>query len=308
MKRVNKQFNRLETTDSNHYLTDFGSEFSGESDFQGYVKCKLIHARWGSIILPDQIFLGNDATSWVQPLAFSACVLTDLGEGKLMASLYVDISCGHRIRITFEHDGFISKGRDGSELFQCQIKGPQDLEDYATGVAHLEDGVPSIQLFHHTTDKTKPMIEDSGNFRGSPWNIQGNKKLTNVSFAYFTCLDSITTRADLTQIAMANDGKIYLMVDGFNPPADLTPRTAESKYANEILTLEVYREDTANRTATLKAWVKSEDLASQHLLYHRPTSAAAYYEVCRPSSTELVYSQIRCWATTSELKRSTRIP
>ena len=96
------------------------------------------------------------------------------------------------------------------------------------------------------------MIEDSGNFRGSPWNIQGNKKLTNVSFAYFTCLDSITTQADLTQIAMANDGKIYLMVDGFNPPADLTPRTAESKYANEILTLEVYREDTANRTAAKK--------------------------------------------------------
>ncbi|HNP31242.1 MAG TPA: hypothetical protein PKK23_19505 [Nitrospirales bacterium] len=283
MDKVNKRFNRIEFEHSHMYFTNFGIEPIQDHPHSGYLKCKLIHARWGSAILPDQIYLDNDATQWIQPLAFTPPLLAKVDDDDIRVSLYVDISCGNTVKIEFDHAGLVRKGDDGSELFSCKIKGAIHLPEFATGESRLNElGVPEVALYHHTSNATKPLIEESGHLRGSKWNIQGNKELLNVHYVYFTCLDQILTQEDLVQIAMAYDGKVHMIRDGFDPPASLSERDLQCKYSSDILELDVYRESTTNRTASIKVFVNSEDLAGQHLLFHRPPGEPAFYEVCKP--------------------------
>lgn len=281
--RLNKRYNRIELEHSHVYLTNYGTEPRQDVAFAGLIKCKLIHARWGSILVPDQVYLDTSPLRWIQPLAFAPCVLAKMDENAFIASLWIDISCGQTVRVKFGHDQLRRKCPDGSELFECTIHGPNDLEEYATGEARItQEGVPELLLYHHTAEQTKPLILGSKSFRGSKWNIQGNKELTNVSYAYFTCLDQIETCEDLIQIAMASDGKIHLIRDDFDLPLILNRDTWREQHGADILELDVYRESTANRTATVAVHVDSTALASQHLHFHRPSRGAAYYEVCKP--------------------------
>lgn len=283
MNKVNKRFNRVEFEHSHMYYMNFGTEPLQDHEYSGYIKCKLIHARWGSVILPDQIYLDNNATQWIQPLSFTPPLLAKVDDDDIRVSFYVDISCGNTVKIEFDHAGFVRKGDDGSEIFSCNIYGVEELPEFATGESRLNEyGVPEVALYHHTGDATKPLIEKSGHFRGSKWNIQGNKELLNVHYVYFTGLDQILTHEDLIQIAMASDGKVHMIRDGFDPPASLRQRDLHGNYSADILELEVYRESTTNRTATIKVFVNSEDLASQHLLFHQPPGKPAFYEVCKP--------------------------
>jgi len=283
MQTINKQFNRVEMDHRNLYYTNYGFEPLQEHQHAGLIKCKLIHARWGSVIIPDQIYLGHDATRWIQPLNFMPCILDRIDDDDIQARVSVDISCGNTIKVEFAHSDLIQKANDGSELFQCRITGPANLTNFATGDSRLNhQGQPELRLYHHTSDATKPLIEQSKNFRGSKWNIQGNKELCNVHYVYFTCLDRIRQNEDLVQIAMAANGKIRLIRDGFSMPPAINMHTWRDQYGEDILELEVYRESTRNRTATLEMYVRADDLASQHLLFHQPPDGAAYYEVCKP--------------------------
>lgn len=282
-RKVNMRLNRVECNNRHIYFTDFGIEPIQDHEHFGYVKCKLIHARWGSVILPDQLYLGNDAAQWIQPLSFTPPQLAKIDDNDIRVSFYVDISCGNTVRVDFNHTDLVRKGGDGSEFFTCRIKGISKIDKFSTGTSRLNGhGVPEIFLYHHTSEATKPLIENSGYFLGSKWNIQGNKELANVSYVYFTCIDKISTHEDLKQIAMASDGRIYLIRDGFEPPPMLHDYEVKEKYGSEIIELQVYRESTVNRTATIKVFVSSEDLASQHLLFHKPPARPAYYEICRP--------------------------
>lgn len=268
---------------SNLYFNKFGFEPLQEHQHVGLIKCKLIHARWGTVIIPDQIFLGHDATKWIQPLNFMPCVLLRIDDDDMRASVYVDISCGNTIRVDFSHSDLVQKANDGSELFNCRITGPENLDNFSTGTARLNhEGHPELLLYHHTSDGTKPLIEQSKHFRGSKWNIQGSKELVNVQYVYFTCLDRIRQMEDLVQIAMATNGRIWLTRDGFVMPPMIDVDTWREQYGQDILELEVYRENTANRTATLEVFVRADYLASQHVLFHQPPNGASYYEVCKP--------------------------
>lgn len=283
MKKANKRFNRLEFEHSHLYYTNFGTEPLQNYEHSGYVKCKLIHAPWGSVILPDQIYLGNNANQWIQPLSFTPPLLWKVDDDDMRVFFYVDISCGNTVKIEFNHAGLLRKGDDGSEFFSCKIKGIKELPEFATGESRLNEyGVPEVALYHHTSDATKPLIEESGHFYGSKWNIQGNKELVNVHYVYFTCLDQILTHEDLIQIAMASNGKLHMIRDGFDLPLLHRQSDLLDKYSSDILELEVYRESTINRTASIKVFVNSEDLASQHLLFHQPPGEPAFYEVCKP--------------------------
>jgi hypothetical protein len=68
-------------------------------------------------------------------------------------------------------------------------------------------------------------------------------------------------------IAMANNGEMHLMVD----------------VSGEVVPITVYREDTANRTATLIQLIDSSIVLNNHIWMHtHDTNGSVYYEICSP--------------------------
>lgn len=282
--RENLRFNRLEINSRHFYLEQFGTrslEYS-RNPYAGFIKCKLAHGIQGSVIIPDQIYLRRKTLLWIQPLCFYPNLIL-FDEGKSICSLFVDISFGYTLEIKFKNSDFIRHFDDGSSLFKCQIYGPKDLKEYATGKACIkDDNSIYLYLFHHTTEKRKQQILQSGYLKASRWNIQGNKSLNNVHYIYFTCLEQIKTDDDLRKIAMANDGKLRLKIDNSIAPQVLPINWKQQPYKNDILELEIFRQSTYDRRSSLKFLVDASTLAPSHLLMHSPNGAAVFYEVSNP--------------------------
>lgn len=276
----NRRFNRLESELEHIYCNQFGTEPMGDTEHTGFLKCKLGHAHGYSVIVPDQLFLEGDPLTWIQPLCFTPNLIYKT-ENDIDCFFHVDISMSQTVRVNFSDIGFIRCLDDGSQLFRCKITGCEDLGSYATGSAFWDGDSPVLNLFHHTTDEARRSIIGGQEVWGSRWNIQGNKELGNVGYAYFTCLDQLLRDNDLKQIAMANDGVLHLMRDDFVQPAALFPGWEEA-LKNDILCLKIYRESTLNRTAALSFHVDAEHLAPQHILKHAPEGQPVYYQVCCP--------------------------
>ncbi|MDM8567286.1 hypothetical protein QUF74_16765 [Candidatus Halobeggiatoa sp. HSG11] len=260
------RFNRIIRKGQSVYLNDFaGIRKFDDFKHEGFIKCKLVHHDRYSIVVPDQIyFKAGSELFWIQPLFFSGILITCYG-----LEFYVDISHGVCLRIRFKKEDAISWLEDGSILYKCQIKGSKILYPYRTGKAKIEDGVPFIKLFHHTTQDAKKNIDDCSEFWSSSWNIQGNKKSTNISYLYLTSLSKISNIGDLEQIAMSSQGKLGFRIDSnFTSIPDL------------ILT--VYRESTNNRTHTLSYWVNTVHLAIQPCHRHMPPDNFGYHAIVSP--------------------------
>ncbi len=266
----NYQYNRIESETGHEYLTDFdGIRAFDKHSTEGYIKCKLFHGNGFSLVTPDQIYFGNKELWWIQPLYYGANLIAKTDE-YIECKLWVDISFGACLEITFRSSDHVKTLCDGSEIYKCTILGPENLANYSTGRARWKGiGVPQVQLFHHTKGETKSKILKSGHFLPSSWNIQGNKKLSNIKYVYFTCLDRIIFEEDLRQIAMANHGKIGFRLDqNFSNTPDLI--------------LEVYRENTLNRNHSIAEWVDSSLLTSQPVYRHSPPGNSVYYEIVQP--------------------------
>lgn len=281
--RRNRRFNRFEC-DRRHYYNDQRGKFPiGSTKATGLLKCRLAHGHNYSIIIPELIFLGERGDRWIQPLGFFANLISFWPEDA-ECSVPIDVSFGHVLKITFASSGHLSRLDDGSDLYRCQIQGPDVLSDLPTGRSRWSgnETAPDIELFHHTTNASKQAILQSKEFWLSQWNIQGTrKKLVNVGYVYFTALDRIVCNEDLTQIAMAHNGRLTLVVDGVEPPLVEDPKW-RLRFADKILDLEVYRASTADRTATLRFWINSAWLAPQHILKHFPPNEAVFYEIPNP--------------------------
>lgn len=275
----NRRFNRLESTIEHYYYEDYGSEGVGDTEYAGWIKCRLLHGHGYSLIVPDQLYLEHNGLHWVQPLAFGPNMLVKLDETEVVCNLNVDISCRHRLDVRFFNHDHVSDLPDGAQLFRCRIRGVANLPSFATGEARWGiNGHPYLQLFHHTTESTAPLIIDSGHFRTSAWNIQGSsKELKNVAYAYFTPLDAIRTDGDLKRIGMSIGGTIELRRDGFTPPYLLMPDYLET-FKKEILQLPVYKCDPSKREASIKLWIDAAVLAPQHV-YRHDEGGPVYYEL-----------------------------
>jgi hypothetical protein len=279
----NKRFNRIETVSEHVYIRDYGYLPIGKQEHRGFIKCKLAHGDGYSVIVPDILFLGG-GSRWLQPLAFGPNVIEKFDDDDIRCRFNVDVSCGNRLIASFTKQDFVQHLSDGSELYRCRFQGPADLTDFATGSSAFEAGVPPlITLYHHTKPETKEKILASREFWLSMWNIQGTKrKLTNVGYVYFTALDSVKFDADLTTIAMASDGYIDMVVDGFQPPENMPRKEILKRHSNiRLLHLRVYRESTKDRTATLEHLVDCSCLAPQHTWRHCSPDGV-WYEVCNP--------------------------
>ena len=295
--RLNTRFNRREYAGRHEYLNEFGRGPRGDVDVPGWIKVKLLHASHGSLVVPDQIYLGSpDAKArsrrvlWIQPLAFLANQLAETAED-IHCGIAVDISCGQTVEVTFAESGFERALDDGSYLFRCNVRGPRALARYATGTATMPPrGAPSLDLYHHTSPEAKNGILGGRHFRLSRWNVQGTKTLRNVGYVYLTPLDAITADEDLEQIAMsaAADQHLFLLRDNAPPPPVVRQtllRLLErgvGRWREDVVALRVYRESTRNRRATIPLRVDADLLAPQHLLMHDPADGAVYYEVNQP--------------------------
>ena len=273
----NRRFNRIEMTLEHLYYTNYGWAPRQEHIHNGWLKCRLLHGPNYSHIVPDQIFLDRGGLKWIQPLAFEPVLLVKDGQ-RISSFLTIHISCGNTVEVRFFNNGIVRTMSDGSQLFRCEIVGPDNLDEYATGDAEWgSDYIPYLRLFHHTTADSSSKIKASGHFQTGSYNIQGaNKRLLNVAYAYFTPLDKITTNEDLRRIAMAESGIIELRRDGFTAPDILMPGWEET-YKNDILQLNVYRSDPSKRGATIEVWVDSTVLAPQHIYWH-DEGAGVYLE------------------------------
>ncbi|MDX2106770.1 MAG: hypothetical protein SFY67_10255 [Candidatus Melainabacteria bacterium] len=263
---INRRFNRIEINGRHQYISEFGGHH-GTSEYKGLVKCKLLHTEKASIIVPDQILLGNkDLLHWYQPLTFLPSIIN--GE---TCYFFSDISGQQTIKIEFSKADFIHEFDDYSHLYKCTITGSQDLETYATGEACLEgDHEIFLKLYHHTSSSTIEKIRISKTFWGSEWNIQGTeKKLENVRYVYFTPLDKIVNDDDLQAIGMSADKKGIGLI-------------RDNAQIQEVIFLKVYRESSDNRQNAISQYISAIHLAPQHVHWHKPSGNPWYFQIVCP--------------------------
>lgn len=260
----NLRYDRIESDHEHHYNQIRGEKPIQSFKHEGFVKCKLIHSKGESLIVPDLIYLMTDDFKfvWIQFYSFLPCILTKFTEDEIIADFPVDISFGHTIIIRIENHSHQRNLIDNSNLFKCVIQGPENILDFTTGKGEMINDKPYIELFHHTTPEYYDLIDKSSFFKCSAWNYQGNKELSNLAYCYFTSLPEIVKPNDLKMIAMSSNGKAQLIVDG----------------TNEIIEIEVYRESTTNRTAKLKMLIDSTLIENNHLWEHETDFGQIYYE------------------------------
>lgn len=293
---VNKHFNRFETNLEHIYMNNALPRDIGECEYEGFIKCKLIHGEGWSFIYPDMIFLGERLGKWIQPLFFLPNVL-EKTEDNVFATIFVDISCHQTLKIQFSSSDFELRGDDGSEYYQCKITGPKDVEEYSTGSyivrGEFKNG-PLVTLFHHTSNDAKDSIIRTQECWLSRWNIQGNKQLKNIGFVYMTCLPEIAKQQDLFMIGMASNGKLQFVRDGAYIP-DLLFSNWKELYSNDILDLEVYRENTAGRKNTIELIVDPSRLTPQPIIKHTPPGEQIYFEIVNPFTHRIGFVPNATW-------------
>lgn len=270
---INHQFNRLEYVD-HAYRVYHGTEPLGNSEYDGFIKCKLIYTREFELIIPDLIYIkyGKNKFRWFQFHNFIPGLFAQ--DDNFRFHLSIDISGGHRIIVSFAPQDFKRKLAYNSNIYKCRIRGPKEIKQYSTGLGKLIDNTPYIYLYHHTKDEFKKMILDSKTLLGSKWNYQGNKKIKNVDYCYFTSIDEIKKPLDLKMIAMATNERILLVVD----------RTLERIH------VKIPRQSTSDRTATIKFLVDATLISNDHInerIYDEADinniqNSDYFYEMCFP--------------------------
>lgn len=275
----NKRFNRFESDLDHHYVpfNYYGYKYSNVKPYQGKIKCRLVHLEGNSIIIPDFIFLKN---GWIQPLQFLAPSLVKFDEDNSYCQFFIDIQNGETIKVSISKKDYIKSYNDYSQLFNCEIFGPMDIEDYSCGDYKEIDNNIYLKLFHHTNPIGFKGISESRTILASKWNYKGNKECTNYNFAYFTHIPKIEFNSDLITVAMSSEGNIDYAIDSFNRPTILFDNFREA-YQDEIYTAKVYRATTKDRNHPLTFYVPIESIDIKHIYQHTQDSVI-FYEICFP--------------------------
>lgn len=263
----NLRFDRLEKDDDNLYNEERNTIPLENYDYKGFVKCKLIHSKGRSLIIPDLIYLiteGNDL-EWIQFYSFVPSLLADFGDD-IIGSLFVDIAFGNVLRLTITNNDFQYNLPDNSNLYACRIQGPRKLMDYTTGKGKIIEGIPYIYLYHHTKSEFKDLIYKGSYFKCSSWNYQGTRELQNFNYCYFTSLPQLLKPNDLKRVAMSIDEQLSLRLDK----------------SGKILTIKVYRESTENRTDAIEMLIDSTILENKHIWERTMINGQVFYEFCNP--------------------------
>jgi hypothetical protein len=277
--KYNKKYNRYETAIDHHYASfnHQGVNLIGSKPYIGKIKCRLVHEVGNSIIIPDYIFIKN---GWIQPLNFRAPFLNELDEEKIVCNINIDIQNGKTITVRFYNNKLIKFCSDKSQLFECEIYGLEDIEDYICGEYKTIDDEIYLKLFHHTNEVGFEGITSSKSLRPSIWNYLGSKKCVNHHFGYFTHIPEIKYSNDLITVAMSREGKIDYMIDSFIQPKVLPPNYRE-KFKKSIYTANVYRSTTLDRKQAISFLIPVESMDIKHIYMHHQGNLV-FYEICFP--------------------------
>jgi hypothetical protein len=106
--RLDKKFDRYVTQSARIPLGGRGQLGIGNNRYEGFIKCKLAHANYGSFVVPDFLFVGKRGQHWLQPLSFGPPVLSKF-ESEIRCEFSVDIAGGHRLKVDFANSGYITR-------------------------------------------------------------------------------------------------------------------------------------------------------------------------------------------------------
>lgn len=250
-------------------------------DISGLVKVRLVHALGASLLVPDQIYMPEPPV-WFQPRRYFASTVMKTKE-RIQATLWCDVETAQGLRIDVNNDQAPQQLTDHSWLYACILHAPADIRAAATGTwKYGLNGELLLRLFHHTTHNARTGILSSGEFWSSTWNIQGNKKLSNIGYVYFTSLESIKTHRDLAAIAMSPNRVLHLDRDGSVIPNPVPPNWKETDLARDILEVQVYWSAPERRNAVVEVHVPATLLAPGHVWRHSE-GPVTVYEVSHPA-------------------------
>jgi len=274
----NPKYNRYETPTSHRYNQGYynGATFKREKEHKARVKCKLLHSNGFSVIVPEFIIM---ETGWIQPLHILAPRLFK-GEDEIICDINADISGEQSLQIRISSQGFLTAFDDGSQLFECSISGPEDLEQYCGGAYKEIDSRILFKMYHHTGKEGAKGIRTSKQLWASEWNYRGTeKKCINFNHIYFTHIPELKYDNDLSTVAMSKKGTLTYATDKL--PAEAFLKKNISGYEDQIYTAEVYRESSRKRTDVLSFWVDITMIDGKHIYYH-DQDGSVFYELCFP--------------------------
>jgi hypothetical protein len=244
--------------------------------FDGLIKFRLGHSTGRSYLVPE-VLVGVAGSRFFLPSFFGPPIFGfDLEPGRHQVRFNIDAGAPRvaslaRLVVDFSSQDRVRSFSDGAQLYRCRFEGPRQITRSASGLCRpLSDGDFGLRLYHHTTPTSAGKIRASGELWSSPWNLAGTRELKNVAYTDFTSLPRIQSEEDLRRIAMASGGKVEL-------------QTTSERHLEALLSLDVYRGATRDRTATLAFEVPTTLIAPPPLLLHPLTGIQpAYYEVVGP--------------------------
>lgn len=254
-------------------LISFADALQTERIRHGYVKCRLVHMRDRSFVMPDILLVSGLRRKFYSPQFFSPNQIAFFGDDGSadFCSFTIDVLGRAQLKVAFFRRGLVKKCADGSFLYKCAFtlrRGngyPPPQGKWRRRGQKFE-----LALFHHTNSAGRKGITASKELWSSPWNIQGGRKLKNIGYGYFTCMPRIEHEAHLKEIAMSSDGRAHFLPT--NAPYD----------ASFAMALDVPRQTPLDRDQSLCFWVDVETIAPSHLWLHRPMTEPAYYEIVLP--------------------------
>ena len=107
--------------------------------FEGLVKLRLGHATFGSMLLPELIFVKLGCWRFYQPSFFGPPILGfDIEPGLHVSHFSVDVGSSRetdftRLIVKIRSDGLVRRYDDGAQLYRCVIEGPSRLLRYSSG-------------------------------------------------------------------------------------------------------------------------------------------------------------------------------
>jgi hypothetical protein len=97
------------------YLDNTAPRALQDVEYQGWLKCRLLHGRGYSVLCPDLIFLDGEVLAWIQPLHFLRHRFAKDHE-EVAGGLWVDISCGQTVFITFTNADLVHRYEDMADV------------------------------------------------------------------------------------------------------------------------------------------------------------------------------------------------
>ena len=251
----------------------FADALRSDSFRHGYLKCRLVHMRDRSFVMPDVLMASGAQSRFFSPQFFQPNQIAFWGgDGSSDFCRFVVELIGQvDVEVAFFRNGLVKQCADNSFIYKCAFRSVNDVPfPEPQGEWRRRGHQFELALFHHTDSAGEEGIKTSGYIRSSAWNIQGTTKLKNIAYGYFTCIPKIDSLHHLREVAMSDTGVTHFL------PTNAPP---DAQFAEALI---VYRQTTADRDRQLRFWVDVETISPSHLWLHRPMSQPAYYEVVLP--------------------------